>query len=73
AAAGCDAPFAMSRVAAARAPSDLACPAASVSRDPHGSHLATEPVFRGCGRTVVYHCMKTSGIDDTSCAPIRLR
>jgi hypothetical protein len=68
--AGCDAPFAMFHAASARAPSDLGCPAASVSQHHHASRLATEPAFRGCGRAVVYHCMKTSGQEDTSCAPI---
>ena len=70
--AGCDAPFAMFHAASASAPSDLGCPAASVSENHHGSRLATQPSFRGCGRAIVYHCMKTSGVDDASCVPIWL-
>jgi hypothetical protein len=65
----CDAPFAMLHAAAARAPSDLDCPTDKVSQHHHASRLATEPAFRGCGRVVVYHCTKTSGVDDATCVP----
>jgi hypothetical protein len=70
--AGCDAPMAMFHVASAQAPGDLGCPASSVSEHHHASRLATHPAFRGCGRVVVYQCMKTSGVDDAACAPIWL-
>ena len=67
--AACDAPFAMHQAASVRAPSDLGCPAASVSQHHHASRVATDPAFRGCGRVVVYHCTKTVGVDDASCLP----
>jgi len=64
---------AASRLAATQAPGDLHCPLANVSSYPYGGRVATEPAFRGCGRVVVYHGLKTLGQDDTACAPIGVR
>ena len=61
----------MHGVAAQHAPADLACPRERVSQLRHGSGLATQPAFHGCGRYVVYHCMSTVGDSgETQCVPI---
>jgi hypothetical protein len=59
--AGCvSAPFDMYRVAATRAPNDLACPSGEVAQYHHygqGSHSGGRYAFHGRGRWVGYRCV----------------